>query len=226
MELATICEAVQAESTKPEISEELRRLHEAQHDPVKFYDVVYKPNRNIVYGLCLKILGNEADAEEITNDVFVTAYKKLHTFRGDSAFSTWLYRIASNHSKNRGKFMKRNCRDLDFYDPEVLEKLAEKNEFFNAETPEATLIHQRAYERMLKFFYSAMKKLNEDRREIIMTELRSRTYKEGAETLGVPLNTYKSRLFRAKEEMGMRLEPRKAELIDSGYLRGGNGQNN
>jgi RNA polymerase sigma-70 factor, ECF subfamily len=60
------------------------------------FEDIYRSQRHRVYYLCLRMVGNEAEAEELTQDVFLQVYRKLNTFRGDSAFSTWLHRVAVN----------------------------------------------------------------------------------------------------------------------------------
>ena len=63
-----------------------------------------------VYGLVYRMLGSQAEAEDVAQEVFVTVFKSIDSFRGDSKFSTWLYRIAANHCKNRIKYLRRRAR--------------------------------------------------------------------------------------------------------------------
>ena len=64
-----------------------------------------------VFNLVLRMVGNRAEAEDIAQEVFVTVFKSIETFRGESRFSTWLLRIAANHSKNRIKYLARRATD-------------------------------------------------------------------------------------------------------------------
>jgi RNA polymerase sigma-70 factor, ECF subfamily len=71
-------------------------VHEAQAGSVPAFERLYHENVGRVYALCLRLSGDPARAEELTQDVFVRAWEKLGSFRGDSAFSTWLHRLAVN----------------------------------------------------------------------------------------------------------------------------------
>src|SRR5947209_1541433 len=70
-----------------------------------------------VYGLIYRMLGNHAEAQDVAQEVFVTVFKSIDGFRGESKLSTWLYRIAANHCKNRIKYLRRRAHkattDLD-----------------------------------------------------------------------------------------------------------------
>lgn len=71
-------------------------VKEAQAGDTVAFERLYRENVDRVYALCFRLAGNSGEAEELTQDVFVHAWKKLESFRGDSAFSTWLHRLAVN----------------------------------------------------------------------------------------------------------------------------------
>jgi RNA polymerase sigma-70 factor (ECF subfamily) len=75
---------------------ERQRVREAQAGDMAAYEELYRDNVGRIYGLCLRLAGNANLAEELTQDVFVRAWQKIGSFRGDSAFSTWLYPLAVN----------------------------------------------------------------------------------------------------------------------------------
>lgn len=77
-------------------SRERQRVREAQAGDMTAYEELYRDNVGRIYGLCLRLAGNANLAEELTQDVFVRAWQKIGSFRGDSAFSTWLYPLAVN----------------------------------------------------------------------------------------------------------------------------------
>lgn len=77
-------------------SRERQRVREAQAGDMAAYEELYHDNLGRIYGLCLRLAGNTNLAEELTQDVFVRAWQKIGSFRGDSAFSTWLYPLAVN----------------------------------------------------------------------------------------------------------------------------------
>src|SRR5579884_2568197 len=82
----------------------LLRLRE--RDEEAFTEIV-RDYQNKVYNLVFRMIGNRAEAEDLAQEVFVTVFKHVDQFRGDSKFSTWLFRIAANHCKNRIKYLSR-----------------------------------------------------------------------------------------------------------------------
>src|SRR5690348_17227150 len=68
----------------------------AQRGQESAFEALYQLHKRRVYSLCLRMIGNTAEADELTQEVFLLLFRKIHTFRGDSAFSTWLHRLAVN----------------------------------------------------------------------------------------------------------------------------------
>src|SRR5678816_3719703 len=92
----------------------LRRLRD--HDERAFRELI-EAHRDRVYNLTFRMLGNRAEAEDVAQEVFITVFKQIDTFREESKFSTWLYRVAVNHCKNRIKYLaRRHDRDRDELD--------------------------------------------------------------------------------------------------------------
>src|SRR5438105_15699342 len=82
----------------------IRRLQ--QRDEKAFQEIV-RCYQHKIFNLVFRMIGNEQEAEDIAQEVFVTVFKAIDGFRGESLFSTWLYRIATNHCKNRLKYLVR-----------------------------------------------------------------------------------------------------------------------
>src|SRR5215475_14926174 len=82
----------------------LTRLRDRDEDA--FTEVVSE-YQNKVFNLVFRMIGNKEEAEDLAQEVFVTVFKSIDQFRGDSKFSTWLYRVAANHCKNRIKYLSR-----------------------------------------------------------------------------------------------------------------------
>ncbi len=76
--------------------EEARAIRLAQQGDAAAFEQIYRAHSRRVYALCLRMIGNPAEAEEFTQDAFLQLFRKIHTFRGDSAFSTWLHRLTVN----------------------------------------------------------------------------------------------------------------------------------
>src|SRR5580692_2599020 len=92
----------------------LRRLRD--RDERAFRELI-EGHRDRVYNITFRMLGNRADAEDVAQEVFITVFKTIETFREESKFSTWLYRVTVNHCKNRIKYLaRRHDRDRDELD--------------------------------------------------------------------------------------------------------------
>lgn len=76
--------------------DDARAIQLAQQGDAAAFEQIYRTHSRRVYALCLRMIGNPADAEEFTQDAFLQLFRKIHTFRGDSAFSTWLHRLTVN----------------------------------------------------------------------------------------------------------------------------------
>jgi RNA polymerase sigma-70 factor (ECF subfamily) len=90
----------------PPIAGEAEAIQKAQAGDGPSFEVLYALHKRRVYSLCLRMLGNVAEAEDLTQEAFLQLYRKIATFRGDSAFSTWLHRLAVNvvlmHLRKKG----------------------------------------------------------------------------------------------------------------------------
>jgi len=105
-----------AEPSQPKIVQHMRRnppidgeaeaIAKAQGGDAQSFEILYSLHKRRVYSLCLRMLGNVAEAEDLTQEAFLQLYRKIGTFRGDSAFSTWLHRLAVNvvlmHLRKKG----------------------------------------------------------------------------------------------------------------------------
>jgi RNA polymerase sigma-70 factor (ECF subfamily) len=144
-----------------------------------------------------------AEAQDIAQEAFVKAYRALPRFRGDSAFYTWLYRIAINTAKNHLAAESRRPigQPVDLQDPEEYEVLARLRD---VDTPEGLVLT----EEIQRTVEQAIQALPEELRTAIMLrELEGLSYEEIAEAMDCPVGTVRSRIFRAREAIGERLKP-------------------
>jgi RNA polymerase sigma-70 factor (ECF subfamily) len=153
-----------------------------------------------------QLLRNQQDAEEVTQDAFIRAHRGLVNFRGDSAFSTWLYQIATNLARNRYWYWWRRKRDksISFDAPVSGDNDTTLAELIPAEqeTPEDATVTQEFVSRVAE----CMDELNEKHREIlILRNVRNLAYEEIAEILGISVGTVKSRIARARESLREKL---------------------
>jgi RNA polymerase sigma-70 factor (ECF subfamily) len=176
--------------TRPQDEErrirERQRVKEAQEGNVAAYEELYRDNVGRVYGLCLRLAGNATLAEELTQDVFVRAWQKIGAFRGDSAFSTWLYPIAVNTAlSERRSRARRTSRFLATDDLEAFEKPERK--------PQATPALGLDIER-------ALDELPEGARAIfVLHDIEGFKHEEIAERTGIATGTSKAQLHRARK---------------------------
>lgn len=159
-----------------------------------------------IYSMVHQLLRNTQDAEEVTQDAFIRAHRGLVNFRGDSAFSTWLYQIATNLARNRYWYWWRRKRDktISFEQPIGIDGEGTLADIIPAEveTPDDITVTQEFVDRI----GHAMEKLGAKHREIlILRNVKNLSYEEIAEILGISVGTVKSRIARARESLRSKL---------------------
>ncbi len=176
---------------------ELIRLLQ-QHDERAFQKCV-RLYQDKVYGLVYRMLGSQAEAEDVAQEVFVTVFKSIDSFRGDSKFSTWLYRIAANHCKNRIKYLRRRAHKQT----SELDDAAERQLLGSGQS---TLGQQHASPvealeglQLNTIVQRAITKLDEEHRLLlVLRDVEELSYEEIMQVTGLPEGTVKSRLHRAR----------------------------
>lgn len=159
-----------------------------------------------IYAMVHQLLRNKQDAEEVTQDAFIRAHRGLENFRGDSAFSTWLYQIATNLARNRYWYWWRRKRDksVSFDAPLTDEGDATLADVLPAEleTPEDATVTQELVDNVAQ----CMERLGAKHREIlILRNVRNLSYEEIAAILNISVGTVKSRIARARESLRAKL---------------------
>ncbi len=167
-----------------------------QGDGNAFEHLVHAYEKN-VYNLALRSLGNPQDAEDVMQEAFLKAYRSLSSFRGDSKFSVWLYRIVSNLCLDllRAK-QRRPVQSLTVENDEgEVDELEISDEHFS---PEKLLDRKLTRESVQRGLAS----LPDDSRQILLLrELQGMSYEEIGDTLGLEPGTVKSRIFRARKKL-------------------------
>jgi RNA polymerase sigma-70 factor, ECF subfamily len=167
------------------------------------FDLLVRKYQHRVLKLVSRFVSDAAEAEDVAQEAFLKAYRALASFRGDSAFYTWLYRIAINTAKNALVSNRRRPVDfdLDLQDPEQYDRHARLKE---GDTPEGVLLT----EEIRNVVERAMEQLPEDlRTAIVLRELEGLSYEEIAEAMDCPVGTVRSRIFRAREAIDRKLKP-------------------
>lgn len=159
------------------------------------FDLLVLKYEQKIVNLVMRYVRDPEQALDITQEAFIKAYRALPRFRGDSAFYTWLYRIAVNTAKNYLAAQRRRPTDieLDMQDPDQYGLHAKLKE---TDTPEGVTLSQELREALER----AIEGLPDDlRTAIILRELDGMSYEEIAQTMDCPVGTVRSRIFRARD---------------------------
>jgi len=178
-------------------------VERVQKGDKKAFDVLVLKYQNKIIQLVNRYVHDPEEARDVAQDAFIKAYKAVGRFRGDSAFYTWLYRIAINTAKNHlvaGGRRPPNI-DIDAQDAEQYDGAMGLKEYA---TPERLLLKDEIEALIAK----AIDELPDDlRTAIILRELEGLSYEEIAQTMDCPIGTVRSRIFRARDAIDTRLKP-------------------
>src|SRR5450432_4055105 len=180
----------------------LRRLRD--RDERAFRELMDE-HRDRVFNITFRMLGNRAEAEDVAQEVFITVFKSIETFRGDSKFSTWLYRVAVNHCKNRIKYLaRRHDRDRDELD-ETTNGQAGAVGAIGSPQPKSPDSALEAVQ-MDKLLQEAIATLEEDWRVVVvLRDVEDLSIEEICKITGEVDGTVKSRLHRARAALRKKL---------------------
>ncbi|NCF52221.1 RNA polymerase sigma factor RpoE [Gammaproteobacteria bacterium] len=165
------------------------------------FDLLVLKYEHKIVNLVMRYVRDPEQALDIAQEAFIKAYRALPRFRGDSAFYTWLYRIAVNTAKNYLAAQRRRPTDieLDLQDPEQYGLHAKLKE---TDTPEAVALSQELQDTL----EHAIEALPDDlRTAIILRELDGMSYEEIAQTMDCPVGTVRSRIFRARDAISKKV---------------------
>ncbi len=159
-------------------------------------------NQGRVYALLSRMLKDPAEAEEVAQEVFVTVFKSIDSFRGDAKISTWIYRIAINHARNRIKYLSRRARGRH----QDVTEMGDRLDIHDGRAPDApdAMLEAKLTQRTIE---QALKQLPEDFREVfLLREVEKLSYEEIEARTGLAKGTVKSRLFRARKALAEELD--------------------
>jgi RNA polymerase sigma-70 factor (ECF subfamily) len=167
------------------------------HGDANAFEPLVREHEKNVYNLALRTLGNAQDAEDVTQEAFLKAYRSLASFRGESKFSVWLYRIVTNLCLDALRAGKRRAAQSLTVEGEngEDEELSVPDERFSPEHLLDRKLTREAVQRGLG-------QLSDEARQILLLrEIQGMSYDEIAETLSLDLGTVKSRIFRARKRL-------------------------
>jgi RNA polymerase sigma-70 factor, ECF subfamily len=198
------------ESMTPEKMESMSRaeadlimVKRVQNGDKRSFDILVTKYQHKVYSIVSRYIRNNAQALDVTQEAFIKAYRALPGFRGDSAFYTWLYRIAINTAKNELTSMSRRPPGVDI-DASEAEQFSNASGLRDNSAPD--LLLQR--DELKKVIFDAIDELPEDlKMALTLRELEGMSYEEIAETMDCPVGTVRSRIFRAREAVDNKIRP-------------------
>ena len=158
------------------------------------FDLLVLKYQSRLLSLVNRLVSNHSDALDVLQDTFVKAYRSLHTFRGESAFYTWLYRIAVNTAKNHLASKLKESKDVSVDDEatgelSVLQDFSAPDEEAGAEELQRAILH-------------AIEQLPDDLKQALtLRELEGMSYDEIALAMNCPIGTVRSRIFRARDHV-------------------------
>ena len=184
-----------------ELDKEL--VQRVQQGDKSAYDLLVIKYQHKIVQLVNRFVKDPSEAQDVAQEAFIKAYRALGNFRGDSAFYTWLYRIAINTAKNYLVSRSRRYSDYEV-DVQDAEQVENAPQLKGMDTPDNVLMN----EQIIEAIKSAIEKLPEEMRTAIMLrEFEGLSYEEIAQAMECPVGTVRSRIFRAREAIDKKLTP-------------------
>ena len=185
-----------------EIDQQL--VERAQHGDKHAFELLVAKYQRKLARLLSRFIRDPAEVEDVAQEAFIKAYRALPSFRGDSAFYTWLYRIGINAAKNYLVAMGRRAPTSTEHDAEEAEGFEDGDQLRDINTPENMLMSKQ----VASVVNAEMDRLPEElRTAITLREIEGLSYEDIAEIMNCPIGTVRSRIFRAREAIAGKLRP-------------------
>ncbi|MBE0509251.1 MAG: RNA polymerase sigma factor RpoE [Chromatiales bacterium] len=186
-----------------EFSVDQELVRRVQQGDKKAFDVLVLKYQQRIVKLIARYVRDQDEVLDIAQETFIKAYRAMANFRGDSAFYTWLYRIAINTAKNHLVAQSRRPPDTDIDAADAVQ-FDSDSKLRETDLPE-DLVHRDKVEIAI---YDAIAALPDElRTAITLRELEGMSYEEIAQTMDCPIGTVRSRIFRAREAIEVKLKP-------------------
>lgn len=188
--------------TERDVDQEL--VERVQRGDKHAFDLLVSKYQRKLGRLISRFVRDSGEAEDVTQDAFIKAYRALPGFRGESAFYTWLYRIGINTAKNHLLANKRRAPTSTPFDIEDAESFEEASLLREVSTPENELMSKQ----VVDVVQASLQQLPEDLRSALtLREIEGLSYEEIASVMNCPVGTVRSRIFRAREAVAENLRP-------------------
>jgi RNA polymerase sigma-70 factor (ECF subfamily) len=179
-------------------------VERAQRGDKRAFELLVEKYQHKLARLVSRLVRDPGEAEDVTQEAFIKAYRALPSFRGDSAFYTWLYRIGINTAKNFLVATGRRAPTSTEVDAEEAEGYEGSEQLHDINTPESLLLSKE----IATTVNDAIESLPEELRSAIqLRELEGMSYEEIAKLMDCPIGTVRSRIFRAREAIADKLKP-------------------
>jgi RNA polymerase sigma-70 factor (ECF subfamily) len=179
-------------------------VERAQRGDKHAYELLVTKYQRRLARLISRFVRDASEVEDVTQDAFIKAYRALPTFRGESAFYTWLYRIGINTAKNYLLALKRRAPTSTTFDTDEAEGFEDAGLLQEVSTPENELMSKQVVE----VVNSSLEQLPDDlRTALTLREIEGLSYEEIADVMNCPIGTVRSRIFRAREAIAEKLRP-------------------
>jgi RNA polymerase sigma-70 factor (ECF subfamily) len=187
-------------------------VERAQRGDKHAYELLVTKYQRRLARLISRFVRDTAEVEDVTQEAFIKAYRALPTFRGESAFYTWLYRIGINTAKNYLLALKRRAPTSTQFDADEAEGFEDAGLLQEVSTPENELMSKQVVE----VVNSSLQQLPDDlRTALTLREIEGLSYEEIADVMNCPIGTVRSRIFRAREAIAENLRPLLGTSIDN-----------
>ncbi|MFW8565711.1 RNA polymerase sigma factor RpoE [Orrella sp. 11846] len=175
-----------------------------QNGDKKAFDLLILKYQRKILRLLSRMMRDQNEIEDVMQETFIKAYRAIPQFRGDSAFYTWLYRIAINTARNWMTAQTRRPSVPNLSQSDSDETFDEIENLTDSNTPESILAGQE----VAACVNEAIEQLPEElRTAIVLREIEGLSYEEIAQTMDCPIGTVRSRIFRAREAIAQKLRP-------------------
>ena len=181
-----------------------RLVERAQRGDKHAFELLVSKYQRKLARLLSRFIRDSAEVEDVTQEAFIKAYRALPSFRGDSAFYTWLYRIGINTAKNYLVAMGRRAPTTTDIDSEEAEDYEGGDQLRDLNTPENELMSRQVAETVNQSLAGLPEEL---RTAITLREIEGLSYEDIANIMNCPIGTVRSRIFRAREAIAARLRP-------------------
>ena len=179
-------------------------VERAQHGDKHAFELLVSKYQRRLSRLLSRFIRDAGEVEDVAQEAFIKAYRALPSFRGESAFYTWLYRIGINTAKNYLVAMGRRAPTATEFDSEEAEGFEDGEQLRDINTPENVMMSKQ----IATTVNQTMERLPEElRTAITLREIEGLSYEEIATIMNCPIGTVRSRIFRAREAIADRLRP-------------------